>query len=100
MPVMEKSLLSKLSKELEIPETKIVDESIHVFLEKELRDASAEILKIKAQFNITSAKALKGRIEKGEVEEHPAWEHLIYWENLEKRIKVVNDWMQKLRISS
>ncbi|MBI3036903.1 hypothetical protein HYY73_04095 [Candidatus Woesearchaeota archaeon] len=97
---MAKSLLSELSKELEIPEKRILDESIHVFLEKELRDASAEILKIKAQFNISSAKELKGRIEKGELEEHPAWEQLIYWENLEKRVKVVNDWMQKLRISS
>ena len=93
-------MLSKLSKELEIPETKIVDESIHVFLEKELRDASAEIMKIKAQFSISSAKELKGRIEKGEVEERPAWEQLIYWENLEKKVKVVNDWMQKLRTSS
>ncbi|MBI2140996.1 hypothetical protein HYU16_01085 [Candidatus Woesearchaeota archaeon] len=97
---MEKSLLSELSKELEIPEKRILDESLHVFLEKELRDASAEILKIKAQFNISSAKELKGRIEKGEVEEHPAWEQLIYWENLEKRVKAVNDWMQKLRTSS
>lgn len=44
---MEKSLLSKLSKELEIPQRKILDESINVFSEKELRDASAEILKIK-----------------------------------------------------
>ena len=97
---MAKSLLSELSKELEIPEKRILDESIHVFLEKELRDASAEILKIKAQFNISSAKELKGRIEKGELEEHPAWEQIIYWENLEKRVKVVNDWMRKLRISS
>ena len=97
---MTKSLLSELSKELEIPEKRILDESIHVFLEKELRDASAEILKIKAQFNISSAKELKGRIEKGELEEHPAWEQIIYWENLEKRVKVVNDWMRKLRISS
>ncbi len=97
---MEKSLLGKLSKELEMPERRIMDESLHVFLEKELRDASAEILNIKAQFNSSSTRELKRRIEKGEVEERPAWDKLIYWENLEKRIKVVGYWMQKLRISS
>ncbi len=96
---MEKSLLSKLSKELEIPEKKILDESLNVFLDAELRNASAEILKIKKQFNVSNPKELKNKIEKGKIEEHPAWEQLIFWENLNKRIKVVNDWMQKLHIS-
>ena len=97
---MEKSLLSKLSKELEIPEKKMLDESVNVFLDVELRNASAEILKIKKHFNVSNPKELKNKIENGKLEEHPAWEHLIYWENLNKRIKVVNNWMQKLRISS
>jgi len=97
---MEKSLLSKLSKELEIPEKKILDESLNVFLDAELRNASAEILNIKKQFNVSSLKELKNKIEKGKIEEHPAWEQLIFWENLNKRIRVVSDWMQKLHISS
>lgn len=97
---MEKSLLSKLSKELEIPEKRILDESLNVFLDSELRNASAEILKIRKQFNVSNSEELKKKIESGKVEEHPAWEQLIYWENLNKRIKVVNNWMQKLHISS
>ena len=97
---MEKSLLSRLSKELELPEEKILDESIQVFLDKELRDASADILKIKTQFNVSNPKELKIKIEAGKIDEHPAWEQLIYWENLNKRIKVVNNWMQKLHISN
>ena len=97
---MEKSLLSKLSKELEIPEKKILDESLNVFLDIELRNASAEILKIRKQFNVSNSKELKNKIEKGKIEEHPAWEQLIFWENLNKRIRVVSDWMQKLHISS
>lgn len=97
---MEKSLLSKLSKELEISEKKILDESLNVFLDSELRNASAEILKIRKQFNVSSTEELKKKIESGKIEEYPAWEQLIYWENLNKRIKVVNNWMQKLHISS
>lgn len=96
---MEKSLLNKLSKDLEIPEKKILDESLNVFLDLELRNSSAEILKIKNQFNVSSPEELKNKIEKGKIDEHPAWEQLIYWENLEKRLKVVNNWMQRLRIS-
>lgn len=95
-----KSLLSKLSKELEIPEGRILDESIGVFLDKELRDASAEILKIKSHYKVVSPKELKNKIEAGRIEEHPAWEQLIYWENLNKRIKVVYNWMQKLHMPS
>ncbi len=97
---MEKSLLSKLSKELEIPERKILNESLNVYLDSELRNASAEILKIKKQFNVSNPKELQNKIENGKVEEHPAWEQIIYWENLNKRIKVVNNWMQKLHISN
>ena len=93
-------MLSKLSRELEISETKILDESLNVFLDSELRNASAEILKIKREFNVSKPEELKKKIESGRIDEHPAWEQLIYWENLNKRIKVVNNWMQKLHISS
>ena len=97
---MEKSLLTKLSKELEISKEKIIDESLGVFLDSELRNASAEIFKIKKQFNASNTKELKNKIESGKIDEHPAWEQLIYWENLNKKIKVVNNWMQKSHISS
>ena len=97
---MEKSLLSRLSKELEIPKKKMLDESLNVFLDSELRNTSAEIMQIKKQFKVSSPKELKNKIKTGKIDEHPAWEQLIYWENLNKRIKVVNDWMQKLHISS
>ena len=93
-------MLSKLSRELEISETKILDESLNVFLDSELRNASAEIFKIKREFNVSKPEELKKKIESGRIDEHPAWEQLIYWENLNKRIKVVNNWMQKLHISS
>lgn len=96
---MEKSLLNRLSKDLEIPEKKILDESLNVFLDSELRNASAEILKIKNQFKVSSPEELKNKIEQGKAEEHPAWEQLIYWENLEKKIKVVSNWAQRLHIS-
>ena len=95
-----KSLLRKLSEELELPEQQILDQSIEVFLDKELRDASAEILKIKVQFDVSNPQELQQKIKAGQIAEHPAWEQLIYWENLNKKVKVVSQWMQKLPISS
>lgn len=58
-----------------------------------------KILKIKTQFNVSNPKELKSKIEAGKLKEHPAWEQLIYWENLEKRIRVVNYWIQRLHIA-
>ena len=95
---MKKSLLHKLSKELEIPEKKILDESLSAFLDIELRNASAEISKIKKEFDVLKPADLKKKIENGKVKEHPAWEQLIYWENLNKKVKVVTDWMRKIHI--
>ena len=95
---MGKNILQMLSRELEIPEDKILDESINVFLDRELRNSAAEILKIKSQFNVSSPKELKTKIEEGKIDEHPAWEQLIYWENLQKRIKVIDNCVQKLHI--
>lgn len=44
---MKKSSLIKLFKELEIPKKKMLDVSLNVFLDSELRNVSVEILKIK-----------------------------------------------------
>ena len=60
---MEKSLLNRLSKDLEIPEKKILDESLNVFLDNELRNAYAEILKTRNQFNVSSSEELKSKID-------------------------------------
>ncbi|MEK6903662.1 MAG: hypothetical protein AABW64_03385 [Nanoarchaeota archaeon] len=97
---MQKTLLSQLSKELDISEQKILDESISAFLEQELRNVSAEIIHIKMQFHVKTLEELRHNIEEGKLDEHPAWEQLIYWENLDKKIKVVRDWMQRVHISS
>ena len=96
---MEKNTLARLSKSLEVPEKRILNESVNLYIDSELRNTSAEILKIKQQFKVTSPEELRARISSGKIAEHPAWEHLIYWENLNKRIKVVHHWMQKLPIS-
>ena len=97
---MNNSLLNKLSKQLGITENRLLDESINVFLEKELRNSSAEILKIKTNYKVSTLEELKHNIEEGIIEEHPAWEELIYWENLTKRIKLVKNWMQKIYTTS
>lgn len=94
--IMNNSLLHKLSHELGISENRLLDESINVFLERELRNSSVEILKIKINYKVSNPEELKHNIEEGIVKEHPAWEELIYWENLIKRIKLVKNWMQKI----
>jgi len=93
-------MLTQLSKDLELSEVKILDESIPAFLERELRNASVEITKLKHEFDVETPNELKQKIESGRVEEHPAWEQLIYWENLSKKVKAVSEWMQKIPMMS
>lgn len=97
---MERNLINKLSKDLELTQNELLNESLTVFLEKELREAAAEILQIKVEYGVSSLEELKTKIKKGVIREHPTWEKIIYWENLRKKIKVINHWAQKLAISS
>ncbi len=85
---MERTAIKQLSKALEVQEDKLVENGLSYFIQKELKDASAEILKLKNKYEVLDIKELKEKIEKGKIEEHPAWEDLIFWENLQKRIKI------------
>lgn len=90
--------IKQLSKTLEVSEEKLVRDGVSYFIQKELKDASAEILRLKNKYKVISIEELKDKIEKGKIEEHPAWEDLIFWENLQKRIRMVKNWMRKLPI--
>lgn len=95
---METKFLKSLSRSLHVPEEQLLAESIVTFLDRELRNASLEIQKIKQKYTVNSPKELEKKIEQGTVKEHPAWEELIEWENMEKRIDEVRKWMKNLPI--
>lgn len=91
-------MLKGISKDLDISETRLLEESVESFLDRELRKAFSEIEKLKERYLVESPMELEERIKEGKVKEHPAWEELIEWENLEKRIKEVDGWRKRIHI--
>ena len=66
-------------------------------LESQLRSCYAEIHELKVRYDVKSATGLEKKIQNGVVEEHPAWEDLIVFENLEERAKKIRKELAALK---
>lgn len=97
---MKAELVKNISKDLHLSEEEVLEESISSFLDRSLCNASVEIEKLKNKYDVESPEELEEKIEKGEVDGHPAWEELIEWENLNKQIVKFKEWMKKISTSS
>lgn len=64
----------------------ILHKGLGSYLDRELREAGVRINELKKRYGVEDPSELEEKIEGGSVDEHPAWEELIEWENLEKRI--------------
>jgi len=98
--MIQEKLLKDVSKTLNLSRAEVLEESISSFLDRELRNASAEIEKLRKKYGVETHRELEDKIKKGAVKEHPAWEELIEWENLEQRIDEVLKWRKKIYISA
>lgn len=68
-------------------EADILRKGIESYVERELREARVRVDELAETYDVESPDALESLIEEGTVEAHPAWEHLIEWENLTRRIE-------------
>jgi hypothetical protein len=91
------AILERVSKVLGVPQKELVRKGLEGLLQTQLRTCSAEINEIKTKYNIKTKGDLEKKIEKGAVEEHPAWEDLIVLENLEERIKNIRKELTALK---
>ncbi len=91
------AILERVSKVLGVPQKELIKKGLEELLQSQLRTCSAEINEIKTKYNIKTATELAKKIEKGTVEEHPAWEDLIVLENLEERIRNIRKELMALK---
>jgi hypothetical protein len=89
--------LERVSKILGVPQKELVRKGLEGLLQSQLRTCLAEINEIKTRYNVKTAPELNKKIEKGTVEEHPAWEDLILLENLEERVKGIRKELTALK---
>lgn len=67
-------------------EAAILRKGVESYVERELREARIRIDERAGKYGAETPAELETLIERGDVDEHPAWEELIEWENLATRI--------------
>ncbi len=92
--------LQQISKDLNLPEEEIIEQGVRTFLDRELKNASLEMNKFKLKYGVISPQELEQKIKLQKIAEHPGWDDLMEWENLQQRVELVKKWMQKLYTAS
>jgi hypothetical protein len=70
-------------------EEEVVEKGVRSYVDAEIREARIRIDEIREKYGVEGVDELEEMIERGAVQEHPAWEELIEWRNLKKRIKAL-----------
>ena len=82
-------LIERVSKTLGLPPEKLLSGSLKEYLKSRLRSTRAEIHEIETKYNIKKPETLEEKIKQGTTPEHPAWEDLILYENLQKQAEKI-----------
>ena len=69
------------------------------YLKDMMREFMQDILSILARYDVSSAQELEGKIRKGTVKEHPAWEDLIALENLDAKKREFENDIKRIQTS-
>ncbi len=91
--------LVKVSEILKIPIEQLEKKSLISFVLDQIRQAEWDISDIKGRYGVLSRKELEEKIKSKEIYSHPAWEDLIYWENLEDYIQRLKEVEEELRVA-
>ena len=75
-------LVNRVSKSLGVPSGELIAGGVKEYLRAKHRTAKAEIHDLETKYMVKSIRELEEKIKEGTVEEHPAWEDLILYENL------------------
>ncbi len=90
-------ILDKIVKEEGLKKEELISLSLLTYLVEKKRECMGDRPWILKRYGVRSAKELEEKIKEGAVEEHPAWEDLIAVENLELRIKEIEDDIRNLQ---
>jgi len=88
--------LTKIAKSQGLPEEELFRQALVSYLHDKKRQAMQLKLEILDRYGADSLTDLEARIARGVVVEHPAWEDLITVENLDERLKELDDYLARL----
>lgn len=90
MPVTE-DVIRKIADDTGISVNELTTSGLLALLREKKRTVMVERLELLDRYGVTSREELEKKIRNGEVPEHPAWEDLILFENLEAAIAVIDE---------
>lgn len=68
-------------------EEEVMRRGLESYVSNEIRQCRARIKELKDEYDVDSLDELEEKIESESIDEHPAWEAVIEWENLKDRVK-------------
>lgn len=89
--------VNQIASSLGLTESELFRQALMSFLIEKKRQTLQLKLEILARYGADSLTNLESRIEQGLVAEHPAWEDLIVAENLDARLRELDDYLEDLR---
>ncbi|MDI6769630.1 MAG: hypothetical protein QMD04_08145 [Anaerolineales bacterium] len=78
--------VERAARELNLPLERLIQRGVGAFIRQEMRSVQMDIADLQDRYGVASVSALRARIEKGEINSHPAWEDSIEWEHLEAHL--------------
>ena len=91
--VMRSSTIDEIGRYTNLDKETLIAKGIQSLLREKKRAIMLERLKLLSRYRIVSKEEWERKIQKGEIEEHPAWEDLILLENLEAELERIDGYL-------
>jgi len=95
-----KEIIKKVAEDTGITVDELAVSGFLALLREKRRKVMLDRLDVLARFGATSAEEIGKKIKDGEIPEHPAWEDLIFLENLESAIIRIDEDIKAIQESS
>ncbi len=99
MPIT-REVIEKVAEDTGVSIDELPISGLLALLREKKRKMMVDRLDVLARYGVTSAEELEKKIKSGEVAEHPAWEDLILFENIEASIAAIDKDIESIQKSS
>jgi hypothetical protein len=83
MTLQAEGILSRVARELHLPEEDLLKQGLRSVLERQLREVKAEIFEISGHYSVSSVEEMEARYRDGTLEEADSWRDLQRLDHLE-----------------
>ena len=89
-------LLNQIGLTIEMDINKLISEGIKSLLIQKRNDLMIYKLSVLSKYGNISKDELEHRVESGEIDEHPAWEDVIFLENIDSEMEKLDEYIENI----